>query len=95
VAAATALTLITPSRLLGKTIAIFNLTQNLLGLATAPTIFAVVSEHVFSGPRALAHAMTLCYGIFMATAVILLVFVARELRCGKIAVETNGSLSLE
>jgi MFS family permease len=55
--AAAALALIAPAHLAGKLQSITGLAINLTGLALGPTLVALVSEHLFTGPRALHDAM--------------------------------------
>lgn len=80
VAASSVLTEATPSHLIGKAVALFSMTQNFLGLAIGPTIFALVSEGFFEGPRAIVHAMIICYALFItiATGLIAMLMVERR-----------------
>ena len=71
---------ITPPRLMGKTVAFFNGVQVLVGLTSGPTVYALVSQHFFTGKLAIVHAMTLCYAILISTALILLTKLGREVR---------------
>ncbi len=43
-------------------------------------LLTVVSQHFFDGELAIVHAMTLCYGVLVISAVILLTFVAAAVR---------------
>lgn len=61
------LTEVTPSHLVGKAAALYNMVQNFLGLAIGPTIFALTATG-FSGERAIVTAMMLCYALFIALA---------------------------
>jgi MFS family permease len=61
------LTEVTPSHLVGKAAALYNMVQNFLGLAIGPTIFALAATG-FSGERAIVPAMMLCYALFIALA---------------------------
>lgn len=80
VAASAILSDVTPSHLMGKTAAVFTLIQNVLGLALGPTVYAVVAELGFSGPRAILYSMMVCYAALMPIAALLLLAVGRELR---------------
>lgn len=73
------LTEITPSHLVGKAAALYNMVQNFLGLAIGPTIFALTATG-FSGERAIVPAMMLCYALFIALAsgVITLLMIERR-----------------
>lgn len=80
VAASAILSHVTPGRLMGKTAAVFNLVQNALGLALGPTLYALVAQFGFSGPRAILYGMMTCYGILMPIAALLLLAVGRAIR---------------
>jgi MFS family permease len=80
VAASSVLTESTPSHLIGKAVALFSMTQNFLGLAIGPTIFALVSEGMFEGPRAIVHAMIICYALFITIATALVAWLMVERR---------------
>jgi MFS family permease len=80
VAASAILSHVTPGRLMGKTAAVFNLVQNVLGLALGPTIYALVAQLGFSGPRAILYSMMACYGALMPVAALLLLMVGRAIR---------------
>jgi MFS family permease len=80
VAASAVLSQVTPGRLMGKTAAAFNLVQNVLGLALGPTLYALVAQFGFSGPRALLYGMMTCYGALMPVAALLLLAVGRAIR---------------
>jgi len=71
IAASSIIAELTPSHLIGKTIALFSMAQNFLGLAIGPTIFALVSSGFFVGDRAIVNAMLLCYPLFIAIAMAL------------------------
>lgn len=80
IAASSILTEATPSHLIGKAVALFSMTQNFLGLAIGPTIFALVSEGIFAGPHAIVHAMIACYALFITIATALIAWLMTERR---------------
>jgi hypothetical protein len=71
---------VTPGRLMGKMTSFYYLASILLGQVPGVTGVAMVSEYLFTGPRALADAMSICYVIFMTLTVVLLVIGCREIR---------------
>ena len=80
IAGGVVLTTVTPPRLIGKVSAFFFLAGNLLGLATGPTVYALVSQHFFRGSAALAHAMLVCYPALMGIVLILTWITAGQVR---------------
>lgn len=70
VAANTLLAERTPGRLMGKTVAVFNMIQNFLGLAIGPTVYALASRYAFGGEGGLVPAMMTCYSVFIGLSVI-------------------------
>lgn len=73
------LTEVTPSHLVGKAAALYNMVQNFLGLAIGPTIFALTATG-FSGERAIVLAMMLCYALFITLASGVIALLMRERR---------------
>lgn len=75
----------TPGRLIGKAGAVFNMVQNFLGLAIGPTVFALVARGLFGGDAGLLQAMLLCYPLFIALSmglVLALLLRRRRMRAG-------------
>lgn len=70
---------VTPGRLMGKVISMQFLVGNLLGLALGPTLFALVAQ-LFSGKRAIADSMLVCYPTIAVVTVLFMAITARELR---------------
>ena len=79
VAIAAILAEVTPGRLMGKVISLQFLVSNILGLAMGPTLFALVAK-LFTGRRAIADAMLVCYPAIVLVTVAFMVITARELR---------------
>jgi MFS family permease len=79
VAVASILAEVTPGRLMGKVTSLQFLAGNILGLAMGPTLFALVAK-LFTGPRAIADAMLVCYPAIIAVTVAFMALTARELR---------------
>ncbi len=71
---------VTPGRLMGKATSLQFLVGNILGLAMGPTLFAAVAERFFTGPRAIADSMMVCYPAIVAVVVVFMAITARELR---------------
>jgi uncharacterized membrane protein (DUF4010 family) len=69
-----------PARLAGKLQAISGIATNLIGLASGPTIVALVGEHVFSGPRALHDAMASVVVVAIILGVCMYALVRRGLK---------------
>lgn len=84
VAVAAILAEVLPGRLMGKATSLQFLVGNILGLAMGPTLFALVAK-LFSGPRAIADSMLLCYPTIVAVTVGFMILAARELRRMKLA----------
>lgn len=78
VATSTALSFITPARLMGKATAFFAVAAN-TGSAIGPTVFAMVGQYFLKGPRALQTSMLICYPIIMSLCMVVLWIGAREL----------------
>jgi MFS family permease len=79
VAVAAILADVTPGRMMGKVTSLQFLVGNILGLAMGPTLFALVAK-LFTGPRAIAYSMLVCYPAIVAVTVLFMVITARELR---------------
>jgi len=80
VAASAGLALMAPARLAGKLQAISGIATNLIGLASGPTIVALASTYVFSGPRALHDAMATVVVIAIVLGVCMYALVRRGLK---------------
>jgi MFS family permease len=80
IACSTALSRVTPERLMGKITSFYILSSNLIGLAFGPTVFALVSEEFFSGPHAIAYSIMVCYPVLMGITAVFLGFGAIEVR---------------
>ena len=65
--------------MMGKVTSLQFLTGNILGLAMGPTLFALVAK-LFTGPRAIASSMLVCYPAIIIVTVLFMVITARELR---------------
>jgi MFS family permease len=74
------LALIAPPHLAGKLQAIIGLAINLMGLATGATVVALVSTHLFHGPRALHDGLATVVAIDFTMGVAMFALVARALR---------------
>jgi MFS family permease len=74
------LALIAPAALAGKLQALSGIAINLLGLATGATVVALISSHVFSGPRALHDGLASVIAGSCAFGVIMSVLVSRAIR---------------
>jgi MFS family permease len=85
--AGTLLAAITPGRLMGKMTALYFLIANILGFAVGPSLYALVAEHVFSGPLAIVGAIQVCFPIATLISVVLLAYGARQLRLWRPAAE--------
>lgn len=79
VAVAAILVEVTPGRLIGKVTSMQFLVGNILGLAMGPTLFALVAK-LFSGKRAIAESMLVCYPSIVIVTVVFMAITARELR---------------
>ncbi len=80
IAASTIIAERTPSHLIGKTIALFNMVQNFLGLAIGPTLFALVASGFFPGERGIIPAMMICYPLAMLASAAIIWRLRRVLR---------------
>jgi len=80
VAASAGLALMAPPRLAGKLQALSGIATNLIGLASGPTIVALASTYLFSGPRALHDAMASVVVITILLGVAMYALVRRGLR---------------
>jgi MFS family permease len=79
VAVAAILAEVCPGQLMGKITSLQFLAANMLGLALGPTLFAYVAK-LFTGPRAIADSMMVCYPTIVAVTVAFMILIARELR---------------
>lgn len=79
---ATTLTAITPADKIGRVSAVYLVWESLAGQAFGPLGVALMSEHLFTGPRALAHALTamllLCASVSSVAALVLRRAIARR-----------------
>jgi len=80
VAGTMALAQVTPSHLMGKVTSFYFLIANLLGLASGPTVVALVASAFFSGRLAIVDAMMLCFPLLTLGNVVCLGLFARQLR---------------
>ena len=71
---------ITPGRMMGKISSLSFLTLNLIGLGGGPLLIASLSDHLFRGPSALAHALSLGGSISLALSGLVLIFAWRAIR---------------
>jgi hypothetical protein len=74
------LALIAPRALAGKLSALTGIAINLLGLATGATVVALVSSHLFSGPRALHDGLVSVVATDFMLGVSMFSLVSRALR---------------
>jgi MFS family permease len=81
---------VTPGRLMGKMTSFYYLTSNMLAAGVGPTLYALVSQYGFSGPRAMPQAMTLCYAVLMSLTVVLLLVGTGQIRRWRLA---NGAVA--
>ncbi|QNA85495.1 MFS transporter [Sphingomonas sp. So64.6b] len=79
IAAFALLTEITPGRLTGKSVALYNLIQNFLGFAIGPTFFALVAETFFHGPGAITAAIAWCYPATLALSSLMAMLLIRPI----------------
>lgn len=77
VAAFALLTEITPGPLVGKSVALYNLIQNFLGLAVGPTVFALIAAWAFEGPYGIVPAIACCYPATLALSSLMAVLLIR------------------
>jgi MFS transporter, Spinster family, sphingosine-1-phosphate transporter len=77
---ATLLSQATPSLIMGKVTVVYLLFQNLIGSGLGPTIVALLSDNVFSGPLAVAYALSLYCGTVGVLGTVAALGLARALR---------------
>lgn len=65
--------MLTPNRMRGVVSAIYLMTANMIGLGIAPTITALISEHVFGGPLGIGKALAVTAGTALTVGVVLLI----------------------
>ena len=80
VAGTMSLAQVTPGHLMGKATSFYFLIANLVGLASGPTVVALVAGAFFTGPLAIVDAMTLCFPLLTIGNVVCLGLFARQLR---------------
>jgi hypothetical protein len=80
---ATTLARITPGRYMGKISSVCLLVTGLIGFGVGPTLIALVSDHVFTGARALGYALGVTAGICATLALLMLILTGRSLRMEK------------
>ena len=71
---------VTPLHLMGKVVAIYFLSANILGQAVGVSCIAMVAEYAWSGPGALSHALLLCYVVAMAFMLLMLLWGAKTIK---------------
>lgn len=77
---ATILARITPSAMMGKITGIYLLLQNVIGSAAGPTLVALIAQTFFTGPRAIAFALSIYCAITGLAALLLLLGLTRAVR---------------
>ncbi|TZG27829.1 MFS transporter [Sphingomonas montanisoli] len=78
----------TPQRFRARTIAIFMVVLNLIGMITGPSIVAIFTEKVYGGAEHVGLGIATTYAIFgPASAIVLLI----GLRAGRKAIAANGA----
>lgn len=77
---ATITALITPVQSMGKVVAVQLFLNGLISAVVGPTVVAVVSDTFFTGPRALADAMSLVCAIYSIVAIIAIAVVSITIR---------------
>jgi MFS family permease len=70
----------TPQHFRGRTIALFMLTMNLLGMTLGPSSVALFSEHVFGGPEHIGSGIALLIAIGGPAALLMFVLARRPAR---------------
>lgn len=78
--AATILSNATPPRLMGKVSAVYLLVMALLGQGVGPTVVALASDLLFSGPRAMGYALGSVTGVFLSIGLVMMVILLRGSR---------------
>lgn len=71
---------ITPSWASGKTFTLFTLGSTIVSVSGAPLLVGLLSDRVFTGKRALAQALSLTAGSFLAAAAVFAFWLSWELR---------------
>lgn len=84
-ASMTMLSELTPPKLIGKTVALYNLVQNFLGIAAGPTIFALIASEFFPGDRGIIPAMMISYPISLLLSSVVLVWFMFARRSARLA----------
>lgn len=77
---ATVTALITPAESMGKVTAVQLFLNGLIAAALGPTVVAIVSDTFFTGPRALADAMSLVCGAYSVVSIIAIAILMRTIR---------------
>jgi MFS family permease len=72
--------MLTPNRMRGVVSAVYLMTANMIGLGIAPTITAMVSEHVFGGPLGIGKALAVTCGVSLSIGAILLLLSLKPAR---------------
>jgi MFS family permease len=74
----------TPSRNLGKVIAVMYAVSNLVAAVFGPMLVALVSDHMFHGPRALASALAWVTGGYGLVSTLSLLVLLRTLKAANV-----------
>jgi MFS family permease len=85
--AGAALQMITPPRLRARTVALYFLVANLVGLGLGPTAIALVTEHAFGSDAALRYGLAVVSGIALPVAALILTLGLRPFARAVIAAE--------
>ena len=71
---------LTPGNMVGKVASLHLFSVGICGTAIAPTLIAAVSDHFFSGPAALGHAMSIVCASLDVVAIVCYVILLRVMR---------------
>jgi len=64
--------MLTPGRMRGTMTAVFLVCANVTGIGIAPTVIALISDHVYSGPQAIGYALATVTSLALASAFVLI-----------------------
>lgn len=90
---AAALQLMTPNRLRAKVNAVYFFVLNIVGIGMGPLAVALLSDHIFPGPRGLGYSISAVAALGGPIALILMLHGYRQLRQRQLAITSLALLS--
>jgi hypothetical protein len=80
---------ITPNRMRGTMGALYGACVNLAGLGIAPTLIALMTDHLFGGPAGIGRSLAAMSALSLITATVCLLLGLKDFRLRALALEES------